>query len=55
MKDYSVSYYLDNVYHQYIVEAENEYQAINQVMRGMPEGSAKIMHNFKIERYYQPW
>lgn len=53
MKNYYVSYYLDKMYHNYIVEAENEVAAIQKVLRGLY--SPEIFHDFKIERCYPEW
>ena len=41
--------------HSYIVEAENEYRAILNCLHKMPDTSSDIMHDFKIERYFQEW
>lgn len=51
MKDYRVSFYLGDMLHSYIVEAENEYKAIQKALI-MPEGSAEILHDFKIEHLH---
>lgn len=50
---YQITYYLDNMIHQYVVEAENEASAIEKVMRLLK--SKELFHGFKIERYYQDW
>lgn len=55
MKEYQVSYYLRGMYYAYVVGAENEYEAIQKVLNGLPEGSKQIFNDFKISRYYQEW
>lgn len=53
MKTYQVSYYLGEMYHKYLVDAENEYEAIRKSVGRLPQTSKEIIHDFKIERYYQ--
>lgn len=55
MKEYEVSYYLGDTYHSCIVEANNEAEAILKKLNSLPDRCKEIMHDFKIERYYQPW
>ena len=55
MKEYSVSFYLNDMYHSYLVDADNEAEAILKVMKSLNSRSKEIMHGFKIERYYRPW
>ena len=55
MKEYSVSYYLDNMYHTYLVDAHHEAEAYEKVLKGIPEACKPIMHDLKIERYYRKW
>ena len=55
MNYYRVSYYLRDMYHTYIIEAENEATAMLKVVNGLPEGSKKIMHHFSILKYVQKW
>ena len=55
MKDYNVSYMLGDMYHSYIITAENEAQAILRTVNRLPDGSKEILHDFKIERYIQKW
>ncbi len=55
MKEYEVSYYLGDMYHCCIVEADNEAEAILKELRTLNDRSKEIMHDFKIERYYRPW
>lgn len=55
MKTYKVSYYLDNFYHTYLIEAENEFYAIEEAIRHIPYTSRPLLHDFKIERYFQKW
>lgn len=55
MKTYRVSYYLDNFYHTYLIEAENECSAIETAIRTIPDTIKLILHDFKIERYIQAW
>ncbi len=53
MKTYKVSYYLDIFYHSYLIDAENEYSAIEIAMRNILNTSKPLLHSFKIERYFQ--
>lgn len=55
MKEYKVSYMLGSMYHSFIETAENESRAIQKVLNRLPDGSKEIMHEFKIERYFQEW
>lgn len=55
MKEYRISYYLDDMLHTYIEVAENEYKAILKCLHHIPDTSSVIMHDFKIERYIQEW
>lgn len=55
MREYSVTYYLGDMYHSYIVDADNEAEAITKALANLNSRSKEIMHDFKIERYYQPW
>lgn len=54
MKEYRVRYYLSDMYHTYIITAENEYKAIKKAL-SIPEECKELLHDFKIDRYYQPW
>lgn len=55
MKEYEVSYYLHDMYHSYIVDADNEAEAITKALSRLNSRSKEIMHDFKVERYYRPW
>ena len=55
MKDYCVSYYLSDFYHTYTIEAENEFQAMQEALNRIPEGSQKLFHDFKIKRTETIW
>ncbi len=55
MKTYKVKYYLDIFYHTYLIDAENECDAIDQAIRRIPSTSKPLLHDFKIERYFQEW
>lgn len=55
MKEYKVSYMLGDMYHSYIEAAENEAKAIQKVLNRLPDECKEIMHDFKIERYFQKW
>lgn len=55
MKDYQVSYMLGDMYHMYVLTAENEAQAILKAVNRLPDGSKERLHDFKIERYFQKW
>lgn len=53
MKTYRVKYYLKDMLHTYLVDAENEAEAISKVIKGLY--SPEIMHDFSIERYFEEW
>lgn len=55
MKDYRISYCLGDMYHTYIVTQPDEATAIMKALQFLPEGSRKLLHDFKIERYYEVW
>lgn len=55
MKDYAVSYYLNKFYHTYIVEAENEAEAIKIVLDRVPDTSKPLFRNFKIKQSETVW
>lgn len=55
MKDYRISYKLGDMLHSRVVTAVNEYRAIMDFLHKLPDTSYEIMHDFKIERYYQEW
>ena len=55
MKEYRISYKLGDMLHVYIEKAENEHRAILKCLHKLPDASCKIMHSFKIERYFQEW
>lgn len=55
MKEYRITYYLDDMLHTYIEVAENEYNAISKCLNRIPVTSRNLMRNLKIERYIQEW
>lgn len=55
MKDWQVSYCLRNMLHQYIIEAENYFEAHQKVLSSIPKTSQDAFNDLKIERYYQKW
>ncbi len=55
MKNWQVTYYLDNFYHAFVIEAEHEAQAYEKVLRDIPETSKPVLHDLKIERCYPKW
>ena len=55
MKKWQVTYYLDNFYHTYVIEASCEAEAYEKVLKSIPATSKPIMHDLKIERYFQEW
>ena len=52
---YQISYYLGDMHHTYLMDANNEAEAITKALDRMPDGSRAILHNFKIERHYPDW
>lgn len=55
MMVYSVRYYIGSMYHAHIETAENEYAAIEKVLRRIPDTSRELLHDFKIERHMAQW
>ena len=55
MKEYSVSYYLNDMYHTYLVDAHYEAEAYEKVLKMIPDACKPIMHDLKIVRYYRKW
>lgn len=55
MKEYSVSYYLGDMYHSYLVDADNEFEATEKVMRGIPKTSKHIFRDLTVKRYFREW
>lgn len=55
MKEFYVSYLLGEFYHSFIIEAENEAEAIFKALNMMGNRSRSHLHNFKIEEYVQKW
>jgi len=55
LKEYKISYYLRNMYHTYLLDAENQQEAEERALRDIPETSKPLLHDFKAERYYRPW
>lgn len=55
MLDWSVSYYLGNTFHQYVVEAKNYYDAHQKVLNKIPASSQDAFRHLRVERYYMIW
>ena len=53
--DFKVSYKLGNMYHTYLIIAQNQKEAEQKALKSIPETSKTILHNFKVERYYRAW
>lgn len=53
--EYKVSYMLGNMYHTYLIIAQNEKEAKQKALNTIPETSKPILHDFKVERYYRTW
>ena len=52
---YRISYYLGDMHHTYLMDANNEAEAIIKALNRMPDRSKAILHDFKIERYFSDW
>ena len=50
MKDWQVSYYLGDMFHCYVIEAENEYDATLKLLNSIPKGSHKLFRDLKVAR-----
>lgn len=55
MKDWQVSYYLDDMFHCYVIEAENEYDATLKLLNSIPKGSQKLFRDLKVARKKVDW
>lgn len=55
MLDWQVSYYLYNMYHSYVIEAKNYFEAHKKVLDSIPKTSQNIFRCLKIERHYLDW
>ena len=55
MKDWQVSYYLDDMFHCYVIEAENEYDATLKLLNSIPKGSHKLFRDLKVARKKVDW
>ena len=48
MKDWQVSYYLGDMFHCYVIEAENEYDVTLKLLNSIPKGSQKIFRDLIV-------
>ena len=55
MMTYQISYYLGDMHHVYLMDANNEAEAITKVLKMIQDGSKAILHDLKIERHYPVW
>ena len=55
MREYRVSYYLGDMYHSYLVDADNEFEATEKALRGVVSTSMGIFTGLKVERYFREW
>lgn len=55
MNDWQVSYYLGDMFHCYVIEAENEYDATLKLLKSIPEGSQKIFRDLIVAKRKQEW
>lgn len=53
MFEWQVSFYLNDMLHQYVIDADNEADAYIKVVKCLV--NKKIMHGLKVERYQRPW
>ena len=53
MKEYQVSFYINDMYHCYIIDAENESHAKRRVLKESPY--PELITNLTAERYYPEW
>ena len=53
MKEWQVSFYLNDMLHQYVIDADNEADAYAKVLNSLVK--KEIMHDLRIERYQRPW
>ena len=52
---FSVSYYLKDFYHTFIIEADNEAAAIIKALDMLGNRSRSMLHDFQISKYIQEW
>ncbi len=55
MKDWQVSYYLGEMFHCYVIEAENEYDATMKCLKSIPEGSKKYFRDLIVAIRKEEW
>lgn len=55
MLEYSVSYYLGDMCHSYLVDAGNEFEATEKVLSRIPKTSQYLFNGLKIERFSREW
>ena len=55
MKDWQVSYYLGEMFHCYVIEAENEYDATMKCLKSIPEGSRKHFRDLIVAIRKEEW
>ena len=58
MKDWQVSYYLGDMFHCCVIEADNEYDAtlkLLKLLNSIPEGSRKLFRDLKVTRKKVDW
>lgn len=55
MKDWQVSYCLGNMFHAYVIEAENYFEALQKVLNRIPQTSQDIFNDLKVEECYSKW
>lgn len=53
MKSYLIEYCLGNMHHSFVIDAENEVEAILKSVKALNEPS--MMHDFKVSRYFEEW
>lgn len=53
MRNYNISYWSCNAYHESTVEAKNEYEAINQALNDLPDIMKRSLSDFEIEKSYE--
>lgn len=55
MKDWQVKFYLVDMYHSYIIQAKNEFEAYMTVLNRFSNRAQELLRDLSITRHYQEW
>ena len=55
MLEWKVRYFVGNMLHSYVLDAETQLDAIMKAINRIPEGSRCFVSDFSVERNYKEW